>query len=288
MPLTEQDTSRYAQVTLNGRPLRVHFNLAGSGETVVFLHGAGAGAGGWSNFSRNLEVFVNAGYQVIALDFPGFNKSDPVFVDSSRTELNADAVKGVLDHLGIRKAHLVGNSLGGASSLAFALKYPETLDRLVLMGPGSLGPSLFQALPMEGIKLLMGLYKEPTRENLDRLLNVFVFDPSMLTKELADERFQNMMRSPEHLQNFLGSFAKNPGTLLEDLSPRLGEIKHETLVIWGRDDRFVPLDYGLRLAWGLPKADLHVFSHCGHWAQWEQADKFNRLVLDFLAERKAA
>lgn len=288
MPLTEQDTSRFAQVTLDGRALRVHFNLAGSGDTVVFLHGAGAGAGGWSNFSRNLDAFVQAGYQVIALDFPGFNKSDPVFVESSRTALNADAVKGVLDHLGIAKAHLVGNSLGGASALAFALRYPQALDRLVLMGPGSLGPSLFQALPMEGIKLLMGLYKEPTRENLQRLLNVFVYDPSMLTKELAEERFQNMMRAPEHLENFIGSFAKNPGTLLEDYSSRLGEIAHDSLVIWGRDDRFVPLDYGLRLAWGLQKADLHVFSRCGHWAQWEQADKFNRLVLDFLARGRAA
>jgi pimeloyl-ACP methyl ester carboxylesterase len=54
------------------------------------------------------------------------------------------------------------------------------------------------------------------------------------------------------------------------------------LVIWGRDDRFVPLDNGLKAVWGIPDADLVVFSRCGHWAQWEHADKFNGLALDFL------
>ena len=67
-----------------------------------------------------------------------------------------------------------------------------------------------------------------------------------------------------------------------DFGHRLGEINAETLVIWGRNDRFVPLDTGLRLVAGIPNSQLHVFNKCGHWAQWEHADTFNRMVLDFL------
>lgn len=281
MTLTEESTSRYAQVRVGAQTMRLHYHDAGEGPVVVFLHGAGAGAGGWSNFSRNLPAFVDAGFRVIALDFPGFHKSEPFVATTSRTATNAEALKELLDTLGVERVHLVGNSLGGASSMAFALNYPERLEKMVLMGPGSLGPSLFQSLPMEGIKLLMQLYREPTRANLDKMLQVFVFDPSMLTPELVEGRYQAMMSTPEHLGNFLSSFQKNPATLIEDLTPRLPEIKQPTLVIWGRDDRFVPLDYGLRLVWSLPNADLQVFSRCGHWAQWEHAEKFNRTVIDF-------
>nr|WP_286137967.1 alpha/beta fold hydrolase [Polaromonas sp. C04] len=68
-----------------------------------------------------------------------------------------------------------------------------------------------------------------------------------------------------------------------DYGHRLSEIQAQTLVIWGRDDRFVPMDVGLRVIWGIPNAEMHIFNQCGHWAQWEHADKFNRMVLDFLS-----
>jgi 2-hydroxy-6-oxonona-2,4-dienedioate hydrolase/2,6-dioxo-6-phenylhexa-3-enoate hydrolase len=67
-----------------------------------------------------------------------------------------------------------------------------------------------------------------------------------------------------------------------DFSANLPDIKHPTLITWGRDDRFVPIDWSLKLLNGLPNSRLHVFSQCGHWAQWEHADAFNRLVIDFL------
>lgn len=280
---TEASTSKFAQVSEKGLDLRLHYNEAGQGEAVIMLHGGGPGAGGWSNFNRNFDAFVERGYRVILLDCPGFNKSDTIAVTESRGIVNARAVKGLMDVLKIERAHLVGNSLGGITSLSFALEYPERLSKLVLMGPGGLGPSLFHALPMEGIKLMFNLYRDPTLDNLKRMIQVFVYDPSRITEELLNGRYANMMRNPEHLKNFMESFERNPGSLMKDLSPQLGDIKADTLVIWGRDDRFVPLDHGVKLVWGLPSAQLHVFSHCGHWAQWEHAAGFNRLVLDFLA-----
>jgi 2-hydroxy-6-oxo-6-phenylhexa-2,4-dienoate hydrolase len=276
--LTEADTSRFA--TAAG--MKLHYNEAGSGaETVIMLHGGGPGAGGWSNFSRNIEPFA-ARYRTILLDCPGFNKSDTLVSTEARDLINANAVKGLMDELGIQTAHLVGNSMGGASALRFALEYPDRIGRLVLMGAGGGGQSLFSPLPLEGIKLLFRVYMSPTLENLKHMMTVFVYDQSKMTEELIQGRYENMMRSREHLENFVKS-AANPAAVLTDLTSRLHEVKAKTLITWGRDDRFVPLDHGLKFLWGIPDARLHVFSKCGHWAQWEHADDFNRLVLDFLA-----
>lgn len=129
----------------------------------------------------------------------------------------------------------------------------------------------------------MKLYREPTLANLNAMLQVFVYDSSVLTDELLQGRWRAIQSSAEHLANFVKSNEMNPKALFVDLTPRLAEIVSPALVIWGRDDRFVPLDNGLKLVWGLPKADLHVFGRCGHWAQWEHADKFNALASQFLA-----
>ena len=102
-----------------------------------------------------------------------------------------------------------------------------------------------------------------------------------ITDELFQARLDNMLARRDHLENFVKSLAANPKQF-PDQGPRLGDISAPTLVIWGRDDRFVPMDTGLRLIAGMQDAELHVFNRCGHWAQWEHADRFNRLVLDFL------
>ena len=166
--------------------------------------------------------------------------------------------------------------------LLFALSNPSRVGKLILMGGGTGGLSQFVPMPTEGIKLLQGLYREPTIENLKKMMNVFVFDPSSMTEELFKARLDNMLARKDHLENFVRSLAANPKQF-PDQGPRLGEIAAPTLVIWGRDDRFVPMDVSLRLIWGMPNAELHIFNRCGHWAQWEHADKFNRMVLDFLA-----
>ncbi len=280
--LSEAATSRFIRIHEGDLDLQLHYNDIGEGaETVVMLHGSGPGASGWANFNRNIEPLANAGYRVILMDCPGWSKSDPIVCTGSRSDLNARALKGLLDGLGLDKVHIIGNSMGGHSAVAFALANPARVGKLVLMGGGTGGPSQFVPMPTEGIKLLQGLYREPTIENLKKMMAVFVFDSSSLTEELFQARLENMLARRDHLENFVKSLAANPKQF-PDFGPRLGEVTAPALVIWGRDDRFVPMDVGLRLIWGMPNAELHIFNRCGHWAQWEHADKFNRMVLDFL------
>ena len=279
--LDESTTSRHVEA--GGH--RLHYHDAGQGPVVIMLHGGGPGAGGWSNFNRNIEPFVAAGFRVILLDCPGFNKSSPVVSGDPRGLINARAVHALMDALEIPRAHLVGNSMGGLSALSFALEFPDRLDRMILMGSAGLGQSLFQPTPQEGIKRLMTLYRQPTLENLHAMLQVFVYDTSVLTEELVQQRWRAIQDNGEHLANFVRSNEINPRALFVDFTPRLQEIKARTLVIWGRDDRFVPLDNGIKAVWGIPHADLVVFGRCGHWAQWEHAERFNRIALDFLRVR---
>ena len=281
--ITEASTSRFVRIQEGDLELQLHYNDCGSGdETVVMLHGSGPGASGWANFNRNIEPLVAAGYRVILMDCPGWSKSDPIVCTGSRSELNARALKGLMDAIGLDKAHLIGNSMGGHSAVAFALANPTRVGKLILLGGGTGGVSSFVPMPTEGIKLIGALYRQPTIENLKRMMSVFVYDTSSLTEELFQARLDNMLTRRDHLENFIKSAEANPKQF-PDVGHRLGEIAAPALVIWGRDDRFVPLDTGLRLVAGLQNAELHVFSRCGHWAQWEHAEKFNRMVLDFLA-----
>ncbi|KHK64280.1 2-hydroxy-6-oxo-6-phenylhexa-2,4-dienoate hydrolase [Pseudomonas frederiksbergensis] len=280
--ITEKDSSKFVRVQDGELDLNIHYNDCGEGkETVVMLHGSGPGASGWANFNRNIEPLVEAGFRVILMDCPGWSKSDSIVSTGSRSDLNARVLKGLVDKLDLDKVHLLGNSMGGHTAVAFTLTWPERVGKLVLMGGGTGGVSPFVSMPTEGIKLLNGLYREPTIENLKKMMNIFVYDTSDLTEELFQARLDNMLARKDHLENFTASLAAN-FKQFPDFSHRLGEIQAETLVVWGRNDRFVPMDTGLRLVAGIPNSQLHVFNKCGHWAQWEHADTFNRMVLDFL------
>ena len=282
MYIDETDTSRFLTVREGDADLNIHYNDCGRGaEVVVMLHGSGPGASGWANFNRNIEPLVDAGYRVLLIDCPGWGKSDSIVNSGSRSDLNARIVKGVIDQLDIGAISILGNSMGGHSAVAFALNYPDSVAKLVLMGGGTGGMSLYAPMPTEGLKLLNGLYREPTLENLKKFNDVFVFDPGVLTEDMLQQRLANILGRRDHLENFLKSLAANPRQF-PDFGPRLPGISAPTLIVWGRQDRVVPFDTGLRLVAGIPNSQLHIFNGCGHWVQWEHAGAFNRLVLDFL------
>ncbi|MGW4715442.1 4,5:9,10-diseco-3-hydroxy-5,9,17-trioxoandrosta-1(10),2-diene-4-oate hydrolase [Nocardia sp. NPDC004260] len=281
--LTAESTSRYAQV----RPdLRLHYHEAGVGNepTIVLLHGGGPGASSWSNFARNIPVLAEH-FHVIAVDQPGYGRSDKPTEHPQYFVHSASALKDLLDHLEITsRVHLLGNSLGGGAAVRFALDYPDRAGKLILMGPGGLSTNLFAPDPTEGVKLLSKFNFEPTRQNLEAFLRIMVFDQSLITEELIEERFASAS-TPEALaatramgKSFAGAdFEK--GMLWRDAY----QLRQPVLLIWGREDRVNPLDGALLATKVIPRAQLHVFGGCGHWAQLEKFHEFNRLAIDFLA-----
>ncbi|MGW4353440.1 4,5:9,10-diseco-3-hydroxy-5,9,17-trioxoandrosta-1(10),2-diene-4-oate hydrolase [Nocardia sp. NPDC004582] len=280
--ITYESTSRFAQV----RPdLKLHYHEAGvgNGPTIVLLHGGGPGASSWSNFAKNIPVLAKD-FHVLAVDQPGFGQSDKPTEHPQYFVHSSSALKDLLDHLGITdRVHLLGNSLGGGAATRFALDYPDRAGKLVLMGPGGLSTNLFAPDPTEGVKLLSKFNFEPTKENLEAFLRIMVFDQKLITPELVEERFASASQ-PESLaatramgKSFAGAdFAK--GMIWRDAF----KLRQPVLMIWGREDRVNPIDGALVALKMVPRVQLHVFGGCGHWAQLEKFDEFNRLATDFL------
>ncbi len=276
MTYTEKDTSKFVQA---GK-VRVHYNEAGSGDPLVLIHGGGPGATGWSNYQRNVEE-LSKHFRCIMIDLPGFGKTDKVRPDTGLFGFFAEVIRDMLDALKIPKAHFIGNSLGGGTTLKFALDYPDRAGRLVLMGPGGSVP-LLTPWPSEGIKHLFNFYEGegPTMAKLKAFIDVMVVDKSELTEELYQQRFASAT-DPETVKN--PPLRMRKGIPLEELwKENLAGLKHEVLLIWGREDRVIPLDMSLFLLNRIQKAQLHVFPNCGHWAQWEKAPEFNRIVSGFI------
>jgi 4,5:9,10-diseco-3-hydroxy-5,9,17-trioxoandrosta-1(10),2-diene-4-oate hydrolase len=265
--------------------LDLHYHDAGDGpETLILLHGAGPGVSGWSNFAGNLEHYAGH-FRTLIVDMPGFGKSaHPAEYDRSYLRYAADAVVSLMDELGITSAHVLGNSLGGSVAVRLVLTHPDRVRRLVLMGPGSaLSIGLFAPRPSEGIRRLMEFQTAPekTREKMEAFLRSMVFDQSLVTDQLIDDRFATAT-DPSTAGGLKAMQVANQKFPVEgELWREAGEIRHDVLITWGREDRVQPLDgafVGFRL---LENARLHIFPKCGHWAMIEQRDEFQRLTTDF-------
>ena len=276
MTLAEQ-TSRFADVD----GVRVHYHDLGEGFPLILIHGSGPGASGWSNYSKNAEALASH-FRVIIPDCPGFGQSDMKPVDAKVPMWWSGIMLGLMDALGIAKAHFVGNSMGGMITLKIAMEHPERIDRMVLMGPGG-GTPVFTTWPTPGIINLVTAYEGEgiTREKVKGLISASLFDQSLMTDELLDTRL-SAASDPRIVAQ--PPMRPGPGGPPEDLwrDARLTYLPHETLIVWGREDRVLPLDNAMILLKQIPKARLNVFPQCGHWAMWERPDEFNRVVLSFL------
>jgi 4,5:9,10-diseco-3-hydroxy-5,9,17-trioxoandrosta-1(10),2-diene-4-oate hydrolase len=257
----------------------------GDADTVVLLHGGGPGASSWSNFGKNMPVLAKR-FRVLMMDLPGYGQSAARPVTGHFFTVAAGALAGLLDQLRAPKVHLIGNSLGGGAALRFALDYPDRVGRLVLMGPGGLTLNVFAPDPTEGVRRLMefGAPPGPSREKMAAFLRTMVYDQRLVTEELIDERFAVASR-PEALAAMVAMGGSFFGEYAEDgmLWREAHRVKHEVLLVWGREDRVNPLDGALIAVKQLKRAQLHVFGGCGHWAQLEKFDEFNELSLRFLA-----
>ena len=257
----------------------------GDADTVVLLHGGGPGASAWSNFGRNMPVIAKR-FRAVLMDLPGYGESAARPPSDHFFTVAADALAGLLDHLAIDKVHLIGNSLGGGTAVRFALRYPGRAGRLVLMGPGGLTLNLLAPDPTEGVRRLMEFAAPPgpSRDKMEAFLRIMVFDQRLITDELIDERYA-VASQPEALAGMAAMGASFFGEHAEDgmLWREAHRLKHEVLLIWGREDRVNPLDGALIALKQLRRAQLHVFGGCGHWAQLEKFDEFNELSLRFLA-----
>ena len=263
----------------NGR--RIHYLDEGPRDTmapvVVWLHGSGNGASGYSNFKGNYPAVAAAGYRCIVPDLVGFGYSDKPADVEYPLSFFVECVKQTLDVIGVSKYTLLGNSLGGAVALGFALEHPANVERLVLMAPGGLN-DLPDYLAMPGMAAMFQLFAPGappfTPERMKEFfIKAFVVNPACVDDGLVRERFELMkLQNPQVMKTM-----KVP-----NMTARLAEIKCPVLSLWGLNENMMPDSGILRLAKGLPHCRMVLVPQCGHWVMIEHRELFNRTVLDFL------
>lgn len=259
-----------------GDGLQMHFHVVGEGYPVIFIHGSGPGASGWSNFKQNVRAFVDRGYQCVIPDLVGYGFSDKPDTDYTLDFFVETLTEG-LRALGIDRCALVGNSMGGTISIRMGVKTPELVERMVLMAPGGLHElDFYRKTP--GIVRMLPVLTAPGGLTRDALREVFTYmfhDSSLLNDQLIEERF-----TVAELQND----AIYKRWFIPSLVDQLGAIEQPVLGLWGTNDQFCPVESSLILIHGLKNARLVMATGCGHWFQVEKQAMFEREVLGFLAE----
>lgn len=247
-----------------------------SADTVVLLHGSGPGVSAFANWRLTIPK-LERHMTVVAPDLAGFGFTERPDNIAYNLETWTQHAIGVLDALEIERAHVIGNSFGGALALSLATRYPDRVDRMVLMGAVGVPHQI-----SEGLDAVWGY--EPSPENMLAIMQYFAYDQSLLNGELAQLRYQASIR-PGVQEAFASMFPEPRQAALDAMCAPEGDIRSitaPTLIVHGRDDRVIPLTTSLQLLDLIDTSQLHVFGQCGHWTQIEKSDEFAELVIDFL------
>ncbi len=261
--------------TADAGGIKINYLEAGRGEPVVLIHGSGPGVSAYANWRLVIPALAEQ-FRVIAPDMVGFGFTERPGNLEYGVQTWADQVLALMDTLGIRSAHLVGNSFGGAIALRIAIGQPDRVNKLVLMGSVGVPFKI-----TEGLETVWGY--TPSVENMRKVLDKFAYSRELVSDELAEVRYRGSME-PGWQESFAAMFPAPRQRWVDAMVTPDDEIRrlpHEALVVHGREDRVIPLETSYRLLELIDNADLHVFSHCGHWSQIERNAEFNRLVLDF-------
>jgi pimeloyl-ACP methyl ester carboxylesterase len=274
--------------------MRIHCLSAGSsGSPVILLHGGGIDSASlsWDDAIGPLS----AHHRVFAPDLPGYGLSDTPDIQYT-TDFYATFVKLLLDVLHLDKVSLVGLSMGGAIALSFTLRFPDHVDKLVLVDPygiidANMWPRWIYLLLYIYVHYLsfanelayqyMGASRDRVRRQL--VASGVVHSTKRLSPQLIDQVYQHA-----HLKGRGKAFTSYQQSeflwhgLRTNLIDRLREITVPTLIINGEKDRGVPLAYAQKAHELIAGSHLYVLKDCGHWPQREMPEEFNRVVGDFL------
>jgi 2-hydroxy-6-oxonona-2,4-dienedioate hydrolase len=281
--LTEQGTSRTVQVAgpVGGRTDRmtVHYHDVGAGDPVLFLHSYGPGTTAWITFHKAIAALAPH-FRCILMDLPNFSKTGPIVYRDGVHAVQARTAVALLDALGIERAHWVGSSQGGQSSMVAAISYPERVRKFVMGGShiGTGGDRYLMAnRPSEGSRATRQALDDPTRENIRRYLRVHIDDESLVTDELVDYIHRAHTWSPEFMEARRQSVSTP-----HDYTPDLASIQAPVLLIHGRYDRMVAFEVSIAILNHIADSRLVLLNNCGHWPPFEKPAEWAAQVLAFL------
>jgi 2-hydroxy-6-oxonona-2,4-dienedioate hydrolase len=278
-------------VKVDGRNVR--YLEEGSGVPAILVHGSSLGSSA-DVFRRNLHALGRQGIRAIAVDLPGFGKSDPA--DGVSAALRKIFVLRFMDALGLKQAALIGHSSAGGPVVSIALEHPQRVSHVIVLGTGSLLPPLETAAGKVGARGEAAqarleermVRQEPSLEDTRALLEANLFHHELITPEELELRHQNsigrcfeqfVLRHAE-AQEGAGGGGKSKDAV--PLWQRLTELKMPLLLIYGREDRARAQERATLLKERYPQLDLHFADGCKHLVPWDAAELFHTLAVPFL------
>ena len=274
-------------VTVDG--LNIRYLEDGAGVPAILLHGSSLGSSA-DVFRRNLPALAAGGVRAIAIDLPGFGKSDPA-LDLSGAARNAFMLR-FMDVLGLERAALIGHSSSGGPAVSIALKNPERVSHVIVLGTGSLLPPLEAGGTKVGgregaaqARLEDRMVKqEPTLDDTRALLEANLFHHELITQEELALRHQNSIGRcfEQFVRRHAAASEDGGGKSSVPLWQRLVEVKQPLLLIYGRNDRARAEERAKLLKERCPQLDLHFADGCKHLVPWDAADLFHKLAVPFL------
>ena len=258
------------------------WSMGDEGPNVILIHGIGGYVEMWGN---NIDI-LSQNHRVYALDLVGFGRSDKPDVPYSFAFLSK-FVLNFMETLNIDRASLVGNSMGGGISLQLAITSPDKVDKLVLVNSAGLGKELTIMFRLASLPLIGWLLSRPSRKGVARVLKECVYDSSLVTDDFAERGYQIASLPGAHKAFLtalrssvrLGGITEN---VLNTFFDNLHKINAPVLVIWGQQDRILPVAHARAAEEKIPNTVIHIFDPCGHMPQIERPQEFNTLVLEFL------
>lgn len=254
-----------------------HYIEAGAGEPLVLIHGGGAGADGWSNWQRSLPLFADRMHTHV-MDLVGFgysDKPDPAEFTYDQAARNRQLID-FIEALGLERVSLVGNSMGGATSLGVAMERPDLVANLVLMGAAGYDNHVSTEL---GAILNYDFTRDGMRRVIAALTNPG-FEPS---QEQIDYRYERSI-DPATRAAYKATMAWVREVGMAYPHDRIASITTRTLVVNGKNDMVVPVTSAYGYLDLIENSRGYILPDCGHWAMIEYPELFARLTLDFLAE----
>jgi 4,5:9,10-diseco-3-hydroxy-5,9,17-trioxoandrosta-1(10),2-diene-4-oate hydrolase len=250
---------------------------------VLLIHGIGGSVEEWR---LNIETLAER-HRVYAIDMVGFGYSDKPAAKYSFSYL-AQFVNDFIDAQTIERATLIGHSLGGGVVLKFAIQFPNKVDRLVLVSSAGLGKEVHLAFRLSSLPLIGNWLTRPSRKGTAQLLADCYFDQDLITDEFIEFKYQ-MGSLPGAQQSFLSTVRTSANFrglrdhVINSIVDNLAAITAPKFIIWGQQDRILPVAHAQVAASKIPSARLHIFDPCGHCPPEERPAEFNPLVSEFLA-----
>lgn len=263
--------------------LRMRYWSAGEqGTPIVLLHALACSVEFW----EPAMALLAKNHRVFALDLVGFGLSDKPDAPYTSAYL-AGTVRDFIDALGLEQVDLVGNSMGGAVALKFALDFPARVHRLVLVCAAGLGYAVGPGPRLLSLPVVGEILGRPRRSTSRRVVEACVYNRSAVTDELvaAVYRHGKTKGAVRSLLRTVRSFIRFQGQradVIEEHRSGFPRIQAPTLVMTGAKDRVIPADY-LDAITRIPKVEVRTFEKCGHYPQLEVPEAFSNAVLEFLA-----